>query len=449
MSLSPTPTLAGECTDPNGVCTEPCPAENSCVRHKDCPEGQVCAQACLPSWCGCYVQYETWACSDDCAGECVDWFGPDGPLSYMIIDLGTLGGSGSAALAVNNMGQVVGQAGAPDGTMHAFLWENGVMTDLHSSDLVRSWSIAVDINNHCQVIINRNSAVFLWEDGETIPLGSLYPGYFTTGYALNDAGQAVGCSGALFDYDQRVFLWADGVMTDLGTLGGPAPCAWDINVHGQVVGTTGRAFLWENGVVTTLGTLGGEFGGAAGINNAGQAVGLAELPPDDSGESVVHAFFWEDGVMTDLGLLATLRHSAASAINNAGQVVGETNEPGVHLGFLYDSEHGMRNLRDLLPLDGPWRYWYELRPRNINDAGQIVGTATFNGLARAFLMTPIDADFDNDDDTDLLDFTAFRACLTGPDNPVEDKCRPYDINRNGTIDLVDLRAFQWVFSGGS
>ena len=52
-------------------------------------------------------------------------------------------------------------------------------------------------------------------------------------------------------------------MTDLGTLGGTYSWAFDINDRGQVVGYSGtaagdqHAFLYGDGAMTDLGTLGG------------------------------------------------------------------------------------------------------------------------------------------------------------------------------------------------
>jgi probable HAF family extracellular repeat protein len=46
--------------------------------------------------------------------------------------IGSLGGDGGVAMAINNGNQVVGWSTIADGTHHAFLYQNGVMLDLNS-----------------------------------------------------------------------------------------------------------------------------------------------------------------------------------------------------------------------------------------------------------------------------------------------------------------------------
>ena len=49
----------------------------------------------------------------------------------MVSDLGTLGGTESAALAISSSGLIVGWADTSDGKRHAFLWSSGNMVDLN------------------------------------------------------------------------------------------------------------------------------------------------------------------------------------------------------------------------------------------------------------------------------------------------------------------------------
>src|SRR5262245_49299165 len=67
-------------------------------------------------------------------------------------------------------------------------------------------------------------------------------------------------------------------VIDLGSLGGVYSYthASDINATGQVVGmSNGHAFLWQDGIMTDLGSLGRGDSSAAAINDVGQVVGTA------------------------------------------------------------------------------------------------------------------------------------------------------------------------------
>ncbi len=159
----------------------------------------------------------------------------------------------------------------------------------------------------------------LWTDHRMLDLGTL-GGYLSNGVYVNDQGQVVGFSTVNNNPDPysflgaptHAFLWQNGFMRDLGTLGGPDsfPSAGGINQrHDLIAGasyinaipnpTTGvptlDPFLWRNGVMIDLGTLGGTFGSAQAANNHGQVIGGSNL----AGDVLSHAFFWDRGVMTD------------------------------------------------------------------------------------------------------------------------------------------------------
>jgi probable HAF family extracellular repeat protein len=226
--------------------------------------------------------------------------------TYVIRDLGTLGGSQSRANGINNAGVIVGWstvAGA-DHRLHAFVWKKGRMSDL----------------------------------------GTLAGGE-SEATAINDDGVIVGWS-RIKSGDMRAVRWKNGVKTNLGTLGGRNSQARAINVFGTIVGWSEtasgarHAFIWKNGAMTDLGTLGGAYSGANGISRAGVVVGQAATA---SGEG--HAFRWKDGVFKDLGTL-NQQSSFATAINTRGQIVGSVGPPRDAAGeeedfrrpFLYQSE---------------------------------------------------------------------------------------------------------------
>jgi probable HAF family extracellular repeat protein len=291
--------------------------------------------------------------------------------TYRAIDLGTLGGS-SRANAINAAGQVVGESEIPRGDIgdeepsktHAFLWENGVMTDLGTVGQAPE-SRANDINASGQVVGGSSGHAFLWEKGVMTDLDTLGCADCQEAMGINDAGQVVGAlrvplPAPRSGWASHAFLWENGVLTDLGTLGGDYSVATAINAAGQIVGVgsipgqenTYHAFLWEKGVMTDLGALGGTTE-ATDINAAGQVVGLGREPVPGRMVRNYH-FLWEKGVMTDMATLGN--PGSAQAINARGQIAGWT--PGNALVW----HEGVVTF-----LPGGGMAW------DINDEGQVVG----------------------------------------------------------------------------
>ena len=244
-----------------------------------------------------------------------------------LTDLGALA-AGSSVYAINGRGQIVGTRIVGSVRALAFLWRQGRTTDIATLCRHICTVYGIDINDRGQIVATRSdtTGAFLWQGGKTT---DLVAGEYDTSVAvaINERGQIVGnyaeCAGG-------AFLWEKGRTTDLGTLGRGCCRANAINERGQIIGITGappdpgieyplkrtRAFLWQNGKMTDLGTLGGERSDPTAINESGQIIGSSWIKTRDS-----HAFVWENGTMTDLGTLGG-NASYASAINERGQIVG-------------------------------------------------------------------------------------------------------------------------------
>jgi probable HAF family extracellular repeat protein len=203
-------------------------------------------------------------------------------------DLGTFGGPSSVAQDVNDAGVAVGWAETEGGDRHAFAYQGGVMTDLGTLP-GRPSSAAVAVNESGQVAGTSGTA-FVWDAVSGLrDLGSL-PGYPVSSAAgINDSGQVVGTAyTGTYDANgvavSQAFVWQDGVMTSLGTLPGYSfTVAAGINDAGVVVGwavsSSGyrTAFRWQDGVMTALQDSpapGGRYlTQATAVNDYGQVVG--------------------------------------------------------------------------------------------------------------------------------------------------------------------------------
>ena len=237
-----------------------------------------------------------------------------------------------------------------------------------------------------------------------LPLGTLGGKNSSINWnGINDPGEAVGMSETsvldpngedLCGFGTHAtclpFLWQNGVMHALPTLGGNNGQASAINNSGQVVGyaengivdstcpagvTNNRVdlpVLWDKDEgkekAQPLFTIGNDPDGVAfGINNQGQAVGFS-----GTCTAVNFAVLWENGTATPLPDLGT-PYGIAYAINNRGQIVGQAiNSDGTPLGALWQN-NTVTSLGGLLPGDEA------SFATSINNRGQVVGSSFANG----------------------------------------------------------------------
>jgi probable HAF family extracellular repeat protein len=292
-------------------------------------------------------------------------------------NLGTFGGSISAASAVNDWGQVAGEAA-------------NTIPDSYASSLgpcatLDCWPLATQLR------------AFLWQNGRKQDLGTL-GGNDAAADLINDLGMVAGVSytdttpSDLGIPTMDPFVWIAGRMVDLGTLGsGHFSYPNWMNLWGQTVGNSApadywyHAFIWSGGRMQDLGLpLGGDFSTANWINDAGQVVGDASL----SGDQAWHAVTWTNGRATDLGVVAGDTCSDAESINVVGQIVGNSGSCSEYVhGFLWQSGV-MYDLNTLIP---PGSNLVLKDPLDINDDGEITGGAALpDGTTHAFLLIPCD-----------------------------------------------------------
>jgi probable HAF family extracellular repeat protein len=301
---------------------------------------------------------------------------------YSIAVLPTLGGT-SRGNAINARGLVAGYSLLLDGTRHAALWENDAVTDLGTLGGPNSsvpWP----------GISNRGTIVGISETADIDPLGE--------GWSCSAFFSSV------TNHVCRGFVRTNGVMRALPTLGGTNGFATDVNNEGLIVGWSEttvhdptcvapqvlqfRATLWNARTLapTELSPLQGDSTSAAtGINERGQVIGIS----GDCGVAVGafsarHAVLWDHGTVTDLGNFGGEAWNTPMAINAAGDIVGFSDLPGDADGnsrehaFLWTRKDGMRDL-GTLPGD------LTSEAAGINSRQQIVGISCGAVACRAVI----------------------------------------------------------------
>jgi len=126
---------------------------------------------------------------------------------------------------------------------------------------------------------------------------------------------------------------------DADPLGEDFSC-WPFFAAGVPTGKICKGFRWQNGQMTALPPFPGGYSSyATGINNQGKVVGWAENgihdPTCDPSFQILQfrAAMWElNGTMHELPPLPGDSTSAATAINDLGQVVGISGDCGIAVG---------------------------------------------------------------------------------------------------------------------
>jgi probable HAF family extracellular repeat protein len=310
---------------------------------------------------------------------------------YYVFNLGTAPFGGvPEPVGINNLGWISGGDNLASNTsVHAVLWV-GVPMDLGTLGGPNS---NVSWPDHS----TKGEIVGIAETAEQNPLG-----------------EAWSCSAFFFGPDGYVcngFAWQDGVMTALPPFpGGINSYAAGVNNKGQVVGwaengvrdpTCNNApptsqFLQFEAVIwgprlnqmTQLPPLPPDPDSAAtAINDKGQVVGISGLCSNAvGGASAEHALLWENGVPTDLGSIGGQAWNTPIAINNQGQVVGfgnisgDQNAPENPAALLWTPTNKMQEIP-------PYGTDTNNAAFDINEKGQVVGNS-FNvnaGTSRATL----------------------------------------------------------------
>jgi probable HAF family extracellular repeat protein len=354
---------------------------------------------------------------------------------YRVTDLGAQGSDNlGCAMSVNNQGWTEIMAGSlPPGQQdnlggkllngRALIDVGGFKLDLGTLGGSNSWMNWGEINDFGQVVGFSETAVpdpngedicgfgtgrtcrpFLWQDGHMSPLPTL-GGNNGQASAINNRGQIVGFAenGAVDSScppkttNNRIAvpaLWENGKAQALPTVGSePDGFAFWINEQGQAVGYSGtctaalHAVSWENGTAFPLPDLGtGAI--AQGINNRGQIVGTI----GSADGTTQYGALWQNGALTNLGTLPGDIAAIATGINDRGQVVGSTWDSNFNWshGFIWQ-DGVMTDLNTLFPASSNL---FAVMANKINERGQVSGMAIVlsgphAGDIHAFLATPV------------------------------------------------------------
>ena len=296
---------------------------------------------------------------------------------------------GRAVISIYGFNIDLGTLGKPD----ANSWINWGGINDSGEAVGQSETAAPDPNGEdiCGFGTHLTCVPFLWRDGHMSALPTL-GGNNGQASAINNRGEVVGFAedGALDSTcpagttNNRIALsalWENGKAQVLPLVGNDVDgFAFGIDDQGQAVGYSGNcttathAVMWKDKTAFVLQDLGGTGSNFAYvINNRGQIAG--QIGTADG--TTFYAAAWlngADGAVTSLGVLPGDFAAFATGINDRGQVVGNNFDASFNWshGFIWQ-DGVMTDLNTLIPADSSL---FIISASNINDRGQISGMGT-------------------------------------------------------------------------
>lgn len=259
------------------------------------------------------------------------------------------GYSQCAALAINNLGHIVGQSansGLGSSFVNGVRWINGPNPEFLP---ISDFSNCFDINDAGNILCRYTrygTSLYIYADGTS-----------------QDASFAKDCYDEISAINQSTIG-----AGSLGT-GASSTCAWYYaTAQGQTLVNSHLFATFDSSDCYNCNRV-GYHAYINEINDALVVVGHDPFP-----------FIWD----TVLDQVIDLGDSVPKDINNCGQVVGRSQNGSDFRAFLRDDEE----ITDLNSLVAPDSGWVLTTAFAINDLGQIAGVGIHNGVTKGFLLTP-------------------------------------------------------------